>query len=1068
MKTIRRSLVIGLALLLLGSAAIGFNWSLAEPSPPPDPLTFEQALDARVFRLLTLTPAARTINGTLPIDGSNWVMFNFGSNSNTLSITLTSPNGQTLSTTAGNAVIYPELSNTAANGYNYTFSIDQPSPGVWSYQVVETASINSNRAVLFDIVLDSPVQAGIVASQPVAPLGRPMRFGLLTVEDQSIKSSGLAITTKISRLDDLNAPPINLTFLDDGLNGDVTAGDGFFTATFMPTNIGQFYLEADISGTNTQGQAFLRNTGTTFTVTPLRAVLTGTFSDRGIDDNSDGLLDRIGIAPGLTISTPGNYSIAVTLQANNNATITAAITQTLSTASTSVEVFFPAEDLRRQLQVDGPYTVSRVALGQITNERIEPTDERFNLGNTAAYQLSQLIRPNILLRNGITAVGIDSDSNGRFNFLDINLPLTLRFSGTYTAEATLRDSQGNSITSASSGAALAAGDSSLALRFDGRAIGNSLINGPYTVTDLLVYGTGSNDTLALSTAFTTQALQASQFERNPLILRPGASASGVDTDGNGKFNFLEFRVPVNVQFSTSHAFSALLRDSNNTIIAQATSIDQLNAGEMVLVLRFAGADIVQSGLNGPYLLSDLAVSPAGYASTFEPLAASSDSLLASNFDAARIFYVAPGGTNTACLSGTVPCASIGQALAQASNGDSIVVMSGTYTAPTLQNITIDKSVALFSSSGDYRSSNTILDFSGMVGAPIALSGNNIIVQGFTFRNLNDATYGALFISQTGQGTGPHGLTIRANRFEYLQTPAIVYLGPNSLSNLLISDNWISNIGNVDKSGIFLLGGINTGTISNNTIANTTYSGILIDGNTSNLNISGNLIRDVPYQGIQIANVNGPYNNVVISNNRIERANTVAAPTNASRGAIRIYGGSGTIQVLNNVISDSFNGVAVRSGSAVNIVAQYNCLSNLRSGSVALYNGGSSSLSAIHNWAGGSTPSTSGSVLATPFVQALNVSVPQAISAGDAVTIRATARDSAAATVPNLLLSYRVTNSGGSVVASGLLTTNASGEAAVTLTDLPAGTYTISFNPDALIGPVNRSGCINGSAQFVIE
>ncbi|MFP4438514.1 MAG: hypothetical protein ACLFVO_14825 [Chloroflexaceae bacterium] len=153
-------------------------------------------------------------------------------------------------------------------------------------------------------------------------------------------------------------------------------------------------------------------------------------------------------------------------------------------------VFFSADDLRSELQVDGPYRISLVILEQITATAVELADERPNLGDTAEYTLSQLERDPITITGDGTAIGIDTNENGKFDFLDIELPINFQYNGTYQWSASLVDSNGVTMATAGNQGSFNSGDGAITLRFDGLAIGQNGVDGPYFVRSLLIYGNG--------------------------------------------------------------------------------------------------------------------------------------------------------------------------------------------------------------------------------------------------------------------------------------------------------------------------------------------------------------------------------------------------------------------------------------------------------------------------------------------------------------------------------------------------------------------------------------------------
>lgn len=504
--------IVGLALLPLVFVFSSIAASTAQNTAQPgDPAVqeFDVPLVAYAIRAYDLTPSATVVEDTLPVDGGNTVTFGFGSTSKTLAITLTSPTGQTFSTTNGDALISPDPPDPDVIGASYLFIIEQPEVGDWSYRIEETGTLTTTRAVFLEAHFASPVRAAIVSADPRVRQDRTVTLGLVVAEGTALRTAGLTIDARLNRLDG-SAPPVPVTFRDDGTDGDRTAGDGLFTASFRPDALGAYGVEAVITGTTSQGNPFLRMASTTFEVTPVHATLTGSFTDRGIDDDGDGLFDRIGIAPGLDVTAAGDYLVTVVLKASNDTTLAANVTTALTTSSASAEVFFRADDIRRELGVDGPYRVSLVIVEHITSSAVVVADERTNLGDTAGYTLTQLERDPITIVSDGTAVGVDTNGNGKFEFLDIDLPVNFQYNGSYQWSASLVDSAGVTIVAAGNQDAFDSGAATLTLRFDGTAIAQNGVDGPYFVRSLLIYGSGQ--AARSDEVLTTQDFAYTDFE----------------------------------------------------------------------------------------------------------------------------------------------------------------------------------------------------------------------------------------------------------------------------------------------------------------------------------------------------------------------------------------------------------------------------------------------------------------------------------------------------------------------------------------------------------------------------
>lgn len=482
---------LGLLLALSVLAAVPVLAQSTTPSPNSQQELLDLNLLAQENRTHFLTPSVSTITKTIDIDDANEVKIVFGSPSKTLKIELVSPSGQRFfsgnTSSAGvKSRIFPDPNDPNTTGANYIFMLTRPQAGEWTYVITETVPLNKNRGVLMDMFSSSFVRTGMMSTERNNRANSDVYLSLIVADGQNILKTP-SIKASVAKVDESNFPEATLNFHDDGANGDATAGDGLFTAAFKSAIPGEFQALAKIEGTSARGTAFQRTAYTTFKVNPDIAHFVGSLTNRGIDTDGDGLFNQIGVSPVVQVLEAGKYGVQVTLTASNGESITAYKPFDLPTGNATPEVTFNSEDVKNFLKVNGAYVVSKAFIFSYNDLSIA-LDRAYNLGNTEPYQISQLQREAIESSGTGSAVGIDTDGNGKFDYLDVTIATNLLKDGYYNWSARLVDQNGNQIALASGSDALSAGNANIKLRFNGAAIGSSKANSPYYVKNLIVYG----------------------------------------------------------------------------------------------------------------------------------------------------------------------------------------------------------------------------------------------------------------------------------------------------------------------------------------------------------------------------------------------------------------------------------------------------------------------------------------------------------------------------------------------------------------------------------------------------
>lgn len=207
-----------------------------------------------------------------------------------------------------------------------------------------------------------------------------------------------------------------------------------------------------------------------------------------------------------------------------------------------------------------------------------------------------------------TDQGVDTNGDSLFEKLRVNLGVNVARNGNYIVLARLQAANGRELEQISQQASLTSADTSIALLFDGSRIASERADGPYRLAELRVLALGgvTHEVFVRTDVYTTQTYSWRQFQRLPITFGTFTDA-GADTNGNGQFEFLNVDFYVDVTTAGTYVVDARLTDLAGADITRATGFYSLAAGEHLLRLPFDGRRIGARGLNGPYVVKDLAI-----------------------------------------------------------------------------------------------------------------------------------------------------------------------------------------------------------------------------------------------------------------------------------------------------------------------------------------------------------------------------------------------------------------------------------------------------------------------------
>ena len=332
------------------------------------------------------------------------------------------------------------------------------------------------------------------------------------------------------------------------------------------------------------------------------ATLTGSYVDSSLDANGDGQSATLRITVGVNVSTPAQYTLIGWLRDSNGVDFAwASVRADLTAGAQSGELDFDGK-LFQMHGVNGPYTLHHIELRVSEGSAVAAFAD--NVYTTAAYAAGSFTPPAVSLTGSYSDHGVDTDSDGLYNALDVTVDIQINTPGAYTVQGWLYDANGQPIAGGDARAAFT-NSGTQTLAFQGRSLRWQRANGPYQVRFLEVLDAALNRVLLVESAYTTAAYTASQFQGanaagTATIDPAGYSDQGLDVNGDGKFEYLRVALQVNATTAGAYHLEAALQANARTTLVSAENDFALVSGNNAMTLDFPGGALSANGANGPY------------------------------------------------------------------------------------------------------------------------------------------------------------------------------------------------------------------------------------------------------------------------------------------------------------------------------------------------------------------------------------------------------------------------------------------------------------------------------------
>jgi len=346
---------------------------------------------------------------------------------------LQTPTGEwiTEETANGNDVIFDYLPNLLI-GKAKVFLIKNASQGRWVMRVRGESDIPPDGTpALMWAVFYSPLKLNIEIPKAIYSIGEgTVLKAQLTKAGQPV--TGATVTAEVIQPD---GQLVTVNLLDDGEHQDGRAGDGVYGAVLTNlTEPGTYRFIVTAKGQTRQegGTNFERSAMGSFEVASPAARLAGGYADEGMDEDNDGLFERLRVDVQVQVQQAGNFTLSGALADGSGRIITQASVSFEAATSGVVTVSLPFDgESIGNWGYSGRFQLRDITLLHQTDRGWIIADIQEHPYDTREYQANQfpstLSRQSHYLAAGLHFISIPMDlANSTWSFLLGQITLDLK------------------------------------------------------------------------------------------------------------------------------------------------------------------------------------------------------------------------------------------------------------------------------------------------------------------------------------------------------------------------------------------------------------------------------------------------------------------------------------------------------------------------------------------------------------------------------------------------------------------------------------------------------------------
>jgi hypothetical protein len=407
----------------------------------------------------------------------------------TFTLEARSPSGHTWSSRddeAGGEGDHADERNPFFPGPLVFLPIEHPETGTWTVKVIAGAFPDTLPRAAYQLkLLQNTGQRGpqlrVLLSDSTRHKGDPIDIRASLLEGGK-PVPGARVHAGIGME---GGPGQLLQLLDDGRTPDVKAGDGIYSGRIARLDATGF-ATASISAMRRDVKGlpdFDRADEQHFVVSQSRSRLSGTIRDFPRDADGDGLNEEIVFVVGVSVTDPTTLRLMGTVKDSKGRDVWSMGKDTrLESGTHELELVCDTEYLAKT-NAPGPLALDTLRLYEI--ETLAELDKTTPHYRTRAYTRGELMHDAIRLEGSGRARGVDLDHDGKFDVLEAELPIDIRYPGNYLCAGALKN-EGKELLQLNVRQDFVEGRNTMRLRFPGSCLASDNDKADYAFSGIYV------------------------------------------------------------------------------------------------------------------------------------------------------------------------------------------------------------------------------------------------------------------------------------------------------------------------------------------------------------------------------------------------------------------------------------------------------------------------------------------------------------------------------------------------------------------------------------------------------